>query len=132
MRQAQTGGQVTEEKKQFLLSIRGEDPLQAGPPFYSNFVSIARLGTDVQLEFIFVDINRLALMTEAAKKTGNYESQEITGKTVAKIVMPGLSFIQIKDHLNVLFKALEEALQAQEVNDELSTDARPSSSSGVR
>jgi hypothetical protein len=115
---------VTGENKQFLLNIRGEDPLQATSPYYSNFVSISRLGTDVQLEFIFVDINRLALLTEEARKSGTREPQEITGKTVAKIVMPGLSFIQIRDHLNTIFNALNEAIQPQEVNDELRTDAR--------
>jgi hypothetical protein len=123
---------VTDERKQLLLNIRGEDPLQAASPYFSNFVSISRLGTDVQLEFIFVDINRLALLTESAKKSENFGPQEITGKTVAKIVMPGLSFVQLKDHLDVVFKALKEALQTQEVNDELSTDARPNASPSIR
>jgi hypothetical protein len=123
---------VTGDKKQFLLNIRGEDPLQAASPYFSNFVSISRLGTDVQLEFIFVDINRLALMTETAKKSEGSAQLEIAGKTVAKIVMPGLSFVQLKDHLDVIFEALKQELKAQEVNDELSTDARSNASPSVR
>lgn len=123
---------MAEEKKQFLLNIRGEDPLQAASPYFSNFASISRLGTDVQLEFIFVDINRLAQLTEAAKKSGNFEMQEITGKTVAKIVMPGLSFVQLKEHLDVIFKAIKDEIQAQEVNDELSSAARPDASPSIR
>jgi hypothetical protein len=46
--------------------------------------------------------------------------------------MPGLSFIQLKDHLDVIFKALSEALHGQEVNDELGTNARPNARPGVR
>lgn len=116
---------MAEDHKQFLLTVRGQDPLDAHAPLYSNFVAIARLGTDIQLEFIFVDINQLALLTEAAKKgsIGN-EPQQVIGKTVSKVVMPGHNFLQLKDHLNTLFSALTEELHNQEVRNVLSPDAR--------
>ena len=118
------------EKQQFLLNIRGQEPLQAAAPFYCNFVSVARIGSDVQLEFIFLDINQLALLTEQLKKSGSNETQELVGKTVAKIVMNGANFVQIRDHMNTIFDALAAQLQISEVNNE--PDARQSSNSGVR
>ena len=106
---------MAEEKKEFLLAVRGEDPVQAIAPLYSNFLSVSRLGTDVQLEFVFVDINGLAQLTERVRTGEVTGTQEVSGKTIAKVVMPGLSFVQIREHLNTIFVALAEALQAQEV-----------------
>ena len=107
-----------------LLNIRGEDPLRALSPYYSNFVSISRHGADIQLEFIFVDINQLAVLGEAVKK-GSLTGQphEVVGKTVAKIVMPGQNFLQIRDHLNAIFQALVAEMPTQEVGNVVSTDA---------
>lgn len=121
---------MTVDKQNFQLSIRGEDPLRAEAPYYSNFVSVSRLGSDVQLEFIFVDLNQLALLTERMKKAGVNEPQELVGKTVAKVIMPGLNFVQIKDHLNVIFDAINADLKITEVTDEPAT--RPASNSSVR
>jgi hypothetical protein len=115
---------VPNEEKQFKVNIRGENPLDAQAPLYSNFLGISRLGTDVQLEFVYVDINQLALITEAMKRSTASGPQDIAGKTVAKIVMPGANFVQLQEHLNMIFKALKEELQTREVGDELSTDVR--------
>ena len=126
------GTQVTDEKKQLLLNIRGEDPLQAVSPMYSNFVAVSRIGAEVQFEFLFVDINQLAILIDQARKSESFERQDITAKTVAKIVMPGLSFMQVKEHLNEIFKALAEALQIQEARHELHrTGSRSPSGSSV-
>lgn len=115
---------MAEEKKRFLLNIRGDDPLRAHSPLYSNFVSISRLGSDVQLEFIFVDLSQMALLVENVKRSAVSGPQEMVGKTVAKIIMPGVNFLQIKEHLNTIFQALGEELHLLEVGDELSSDAR--------
>jgi hypothetical protein len=106
---------MAEPKKHFLLNIRGQDPLQSDTPVYSNFVSVSRLGTDVQLEFIFVDINQLAVLAETLKSDPS-TPREVVGKTIAKIVMPGENFLQIREHLNVLFNALSELLHPSEVS----------------
>ena len=117
------------EKQQFLLNIRGQEPLNAAAPLYSNFVSIARIGSDVQLEFIFLDINQLALLTNKMKNSPTDEPQEIVGKTIAKIVMNGANFVQIREHINTVFDALIAELQLEVKNE---PDARQSSNSSVR
>ena len=101
--------------KPVMLQVRGQDPLTADVPLFSNFVGISRVGTEVQLEFIFLDLNQLALLVDGAKKGEIVAPQELVGKTVTKIVMPGLSFYQLRDHLKVLFEALEGVLKPMEV-----------------
>lgn len=106
------------EEKPFDIKVRGEDRLDAVPALYSNFVGISRLGTDVQLEFVFLDLNYLVELVERMKKGEAVGSEPIEGQTVAKIVMPGHMFLQLKNHLDGLFKALAEALPQQERQDE--------------
>ena len=98
-----------------MFQIRGQDPLQADPALYSNFVAISRVGTDVQFEFVFLDLNYVAHLIESNKmklKTSDPDPEQdlVMGKTVAKIVMPAASFIQIKEHVEKLFGAIEEIL----------------------
>lgn len=100
---------MAEEQKMMNLQIRGEEPLSAGAALFSNFVGISRVGTDVQMEFVFVDLNQLAVLVDAMKKGDAPSSQSLTGKTVAKIVMPGVSFIQLKEHIHLIFEALQTA-----------------------
>ena len=97
------------------FTIRGEDSLRAVPALYSNFLAIGRVGADVQFEFVFVDLNVLARTLQTAKKeeAGKSEPMTIEGKTVAKIIMPASSFIQLKGHLQEIFKAIEEVLQKE-------------------
>src|ERR1700733_6759645 len=104
----------SDTNKQIMLSVRGENPLSPADPPYNNFVAVARLGTDIQFEFIFLDLNQLALYTEQVKKGEAAPEADFQGKTVAKIVMPGQSFIHVRQHLDQIFKALEDALQSQE------------------
>jgi hypothetical protein len=106
---------MADANKQFMVQVRGQDPLTAIAPTYSNFVAVARLGTEVQFEFIFLDLNQLALFTEKAKK-GEAVDPEFQGKTVAKIVVPGPSIVHMREHFEHIFRALEEALQSQEAN----------------
>ena len=108
---------MTEEKKVVQFQIRGEDPIDAITPIYSNFVGISRVGTDIQFEFIFLDLNQLAQILDPTKEATT-ERQELIGKTVAKIVMPGLNFMQAKDQIDLIMRALSEALQTREVRNE--------------
>lgn len=96
------------------------------PALFSNFLAISRVGTEVQFEFVFLDLNHLAVELEKAKVEKADTPLTMMGKTVAKVVMPAASFIQLKEHINVLFKAIEEILaKAPEVDHE-----RARSSSG--
>jgi hypothetical protein len=109
---------MAEEKKLVQFQIRGEDPIDAITPIYSNFVGISRVGTDIQFEFIFLDLNQLAQILDPTKAKGPATAtgpQELVGKTVAKIVMPGLNFMQAKEQIDVIMRALSEAFQAPEV-----------------
>jgi hypothetical protein len=110
---------VAEEKKITQFQISGEDPLQAVAPIYSNFVGISRVGTDVQFEFIFLDLNVLAQILSAAKAAETLpevpERQPLVGKTVAKIVMPGVNFVQAREQIELIMKALDEVIQSMEV-----------------
>jgi len=111
-------GKVAEEKTT-TFQLRGQDPLQAVPALYSNFVAISRVGTDVQLEFVFMDLNQIAMILQArAESKGDEAKQQLVGKTVAKIVMPGACFLQVKDHINQIFGILEKALNGQEAENE--------------
>lgn len=109
------------------VQVRGQDSLEACPAMYSNFVSISRVGADVQLEFLFLDLNFLAQLTlQMNALPTEIERQEflakqvITGKTVSKIVMPGFVFFQLREHLDQIFNALGEILMKQEPNVERS------------
>lgn len=98
-----------------MFQIRGQEPLEAGPALYSNFVAISRVGTDVQFEFIFLDLNQVAHLIDDNKQKvmttdASRKQESLMGKTVAKIVMPAASFIQIKEHIEKLFGSIEEIL----------------------
>jgi len=103
---------VAEERRITQLQISGDDPLHTAViPTYSNFVGISRVGTDVQFEFLFLDLNQLAQILEHSKTAEITERQILVGKTVAKIVMPGVNFVQVKEQIEKIMKALEEELQ---------------------
>jgi hypothetical protein len=100
--------------KALSVNVTGEPPLNAAPPTYSNFLGVSRLGNDVQFEFIFVDINFLAGMVEAAKKEPQTaEPTPVKGQTVAKMVMPAQSFLQLQSHFEKLFADIKSELEKQ-------------------
>lgn len=99
-----------EEKKTLNVRVKGEDPVQAVSALYSNFLAVSRVGTDVQFEFIFLDLNVMAGMLEELKKAEKPSVPDLTGKTVAKIVMPGLSVKQLRQHFENVFDSLEAEL----------------------
>jgi hypothetical protein len=99
-----------EEQKILNFRVKGEDPVQAVSALYSNFLAVSRVGTDVQFEFIFLDLNLVAGILEQLKKAGKPDVPELQGKTVAKVVMPAATLIQLRDHFENLFRALEEVV----------------------
>jgi hypothetical protein len=107
------------ELKLFNFKVRGEDPLDAGPPLYGNFLAVSQVGTEVQFEFIFVDLNQVASVIEMLKATDVTVVKELEGKTVVKVVMPGASFVQLREQFERVFSALKGVLPTvQGVEDE--------------
>ena len=92
------------------IKISGQGPLDATAPLFSNFLAISRVGGEVQCEFVFADINELAniLVNKESPVT-----VEIVGKTVAKIIIPAATFIQLKEHLAKMFADIENDLEKQ-------------------
>lgn len=104
------------------IQVQGEDPLLTVPPLFSNFLAISRAGTDVQFEFIYLDINQIASMF----KENAAPNTPISGKTVAKVVMPAASVLQLKDHLVALLQGIE-ADQVRKGEDQNVSSTRASS-----
>lgn len=103
-----------------LLNVQGEDPRVASAPIFSNFLGISHVGSEVQFEFIFLDINLVAQAVEERKQMSLQEARAaeqkpptVSGKTVAKIVMPIASFVQLKGHVLSLFEKFEKVLERQ-------------------
>ncbi len=100
---------MSQEPKLQTFEIQGQPPLDVAPALYSNFVSISRVGTEVQFEFVFLDLNQIAKIL-AEPRSSPSEPPTVQGKTVAKVVMPAVSFVQLKEQLAKIFEALEEIL----------------------
>ncbi len=96
------------EKTTISLEVKGQEPLEACPPIFSNFVAVSRVGTEVQFEFIFLDINQLAVTAQQAQGGTREQPIQVIGKTVSKIVVPASSLLQMKSHLDAIFVALKE------------------------
>jgi len=93
------------------FEVKGQDPAEAMAPLFSNFLAVSRVGTDVQFEFVYIDLNQLAAIVEKSEYGEPQEVPKINGKTVGKIVMPAASFIQLKDQMRKIFGAIEKNLQ---------------------
>lgn len=91
-----------------MLKVVGDDPRAAVAPMYANFVAVCNVGGDVQFEFIFLDLNELAQRIQLVRKGEESPDGELQGKTVAKLVVPAASFMQLKDHLAAMFESLGE------------------------
>lgn len=96
-----------DEQKLLNFRVSGEDPVAAVSALYSNFLAVSRVGTDVQFEFIFLDLNVIANVLQQFKEADKGSVPDLRGKTVAKIVMPGANFIQLREHFENLFRALD-------------------------
>ena len=105
-----------------MLTVIGDDPVQSGPPIFANFVAVSHVASEVQLEFIFLDINTLATQIDQVKKGAVPADFTMRGKTVAKIVVPAASFVQLRNHLSVMFDKLEGKHGAQHQQEETSSE----------
>jgi hypothetical protein len=105
---------VSEDKQKLLnFRVKGEAPLNAVAALYSNFLAVSRVGTDVQFEFVFLDLNYMAVMLEQLKAADNVTVvPEVEGKTVAKLVMPAATFMQVHEQLEAIFAGLKAELPA--------------------
>lgn len=101
---------LVSDEPRIVLDVRGTGTEQT-PAMFSNFLSVSRVATEVQFEFVFVDVNQIATALMKTKETGATEEPlKISGLTVAKVVVPALSFMQVREHLNNIFDAIEHDL----------------------
>ncbi|MGA2338022.1 MAG: hypothetical protein ABSG08_21815 [Terriglobales bacterium] len=106
---------ASQQKPLMQFQVVGEDPQTAQAPLFSNFVAVSHAGREVQIEFIFVDINQVAQrMENRMSAPDNPEIPLFHGKTVAKVVVPTWAFLQLKNHLTDVFQKLEVAESAQQ------------------
>jgi len=98
------------EDRIVTLNLKKDEESASISAIFSNFLQISRVATEVQFEFVFVDIDDVARTLQKAKESDPGQQHTLNGRTVAKIVLPALSFIQVKDHVNGLFKAIEDEL----------------------
>ena len=96
------------DKPNVTLQVRGEEPREAIPAVFANFLAVSRVATEVQFEFVYLDLNMIAnLLKIAADSQGKVTLPEANGKTVAKIVMPASTVVQLKEHLSKLIEDIE-------------------------
>lgn len=101
------------------IKVKLEDPTKLSiPTLFANHVAISRAGTEVQLEFVALDINVLAGKL-AELQSGEAEGPvELSGKTVAKVVVPLHAFMQLEGHLGQMFASVKEEFALNEGQDE--------------
>ncbi len=103
-----------ELKGPVMIKVQGESPMDAPAALYSNFLGIARVATDVQFEFVFLDLNQLAQMIQIGQEAST--TTPVIGQTVAKIIMPAAAFVQLKDHITQVMSDIEKNLAQLEEN----------------
>lgn len=98
------------EKTVVNFEVKGEGPGGPVPALFSNFLAVSQVGTEVQFEFVYLDLNLLAQMIEAVKAVGAVATARptIDGKTVAKVVMPAAVFAQVKEQFDKIYNALAQ------------------------
>ena len=111
---------------QFVIQVKGEEPINAPPALFSNFLAISRVATDVQLEFVFLDLNQLALILQSRKGEGGEAPMPlVAGQTVAKIIMPAAAFVQLREHLlRVMADIQKDMAQFKETQDASTSERR--------
>jgi len=110
---------MSDTQQQVMLKVNFEDPKIGPSALFANHVGISRAGTEVQFEFVFLDINLVAntLQTYKGDPAVAALPVEISGKTVAKVVMPLHVFIQLRGHLEMLFGQIARDLQIVQEED---------------
>ena len=101
---------------ELTLRVVGEEPLDAEVPVFSNFVAVSQAGSEVQFEFVFLDLNQVAKLAAELEASGGAKQPEdvLQGRTVAKVIVPVASFVQLKTHLNQMFEKLEAKISDTE------------------
>lgn len=91
------------------LKVNLEDPVKLSvPTLFANHLAISRAGTEVQFEFVALDINVLATKLAALQSGEAKGPLELSGKTVAKVVVPLHLFMQLEKHLEQLFSSVKQ------------------------
>jgi hypothetical protein len=96
------------EKTILNFQVKGEAQSGGTPALFSNFLAVSQVGTEVQFEFVFLDLNLLAGMIAQQKAAGGTGVPVIEGKTAARVVMPAAVFAQMKEHFDNIFNALAQ------------------------
>lgn len=86
------------------FTVSFQDPLDAPAPLFSNHVAVSRAATEVQFEFVFLDLNRLA--TEIQNRDRLPEGITLAGRTIAKIIVPLHVFLQTEEHFKQMFETI--------------------------
>jgi hypothetical protein len=107
--------------KNLTFRVTGEEPLSTRAPIFANFVAVAHVGSEVQFEFIYLDINELAqrfgqpgVDDRPVPEGEPPEEIVLKGKTVAKLVVPVASFVQLETHLQGMFRKFTEVRDAKQ------------------
>jgi hypothetical protein len=116
------------EKTILNFQVKGEGQNSPVHAFFSNFLAVTQVGTEVQFEFIFLDLNVLANMIGQLKAAGVTTTTLVDGKTVVKVVMPGAVFAQMKEHFDKIFNALAQEGILPKISEDDKKDERHSTS----
>jgi hypothetical protein len=94
------------------ITVTADEKRNTIVPSFANFLTVSSVGSDVQFEFMFVDLSDLAAHIDKAKQGGGTDFT-CMGKTVSKLIVPAASFVQLKNHLAQMFERLEAQLNDQ-------------------
>lgn len=103
-------GVCVPEQHVVLLTVKKDEHSALTPALFSNFLQISRVATEVQFEFVFVDVSDLAQALQKAKESEPGKDCVVHGRTVAKVVLPALNFMQVKEHIYGILNAVEQEL----------------------
>lgn len=93
-----------------MIQVKGQDPLEAPSALFSNFLSISRVASDVQFEFVFLDLNRVVQILQTQQGAKGTAPVNAVGQTVAKVIMPAAVVVQLKDHIEKLMQDIQKEL----------------------
>lgn len=118
---------MSAEQKIVNFKVKGELAGRTAP-LYSNFLAVSQVGNEVQFEFIFLDLNMVAGFIEQSKAGKLTEPPEVEGKTVAKLVMPAHTFVQLREQFEKIFRSLQGVMPSNTSEDK--NERRSGSSKG--
>lgn len=104
-------------RKQLIVQVSGTPPDQTAPALFGNFLAVARVGNQVQLEFIYLDVNVLAQMVQKTQELAASEPPQVSGQTVVKVVMPAEAFLAVRNHMEKVFSDITRELTKNELGE---------------